>query len=215
MVPDLVPVSQLLCVQRSLPHPFSHWLSVLMGRRRLNVPSDISRWRHEWATCSEGPARLEEGHQDKNFIKSNQDKHNILHVRGTGWGVTSWGVVLLKNPGSPVGPQIYNSNNAKKIQDSINRVTESKRIIPAQSVPIRLCLNATFSNVFCNTRKESLGCVQEKTQQEGAGAGALDLRGACSAWGTQEQHTVPEIPPGRRSQAPYGGAKLRNNRQRS
>lgn len=176
MVPDLVPVSQLLCVQHSLPHPFSHWLSVLMSWRRLNVPSDISRWRHEWATCSEGPARLEEWHQDKNFIKSNQDKHNVLHVRGTGWGVTSWGVVLLKKPWESCRATDIQQQQCQKIQNSIIRVTESKRIIPAQSVPIRLCLNATFSNVFYNTRKESLGCVQEKTQQEGAGAGALDLR---------------------------------------
>lgn len=29
------------------------------------------------------PARLEEWLQDKNFIKFNQDKHNILHAKGT------------------------------------------------------------------------------------------------------------------------------------
>lgn len=32
--------------------------------------------------CSEGP-RLEEWLQDKNFIKFDQDKHNILHMRCT------------------------------------------------------------------------------------------------------------------------------------
>lgn len=36
------------------------------------------------AAAQRDPARLEKWLQDKNFIKFNQDKHNILHVRGTG-----------------------------------------------------------------------------------------------------------------------------------
>lgn len=36
------------------------------------------------AAAQRDPARLEEWLQDRNFIKFNQDKHNILHMRGTG-----------------------------------------------------------------------------------------------------------------------------------
>lgn len=36
------------------------------------------------AAAQGDPARLEEWLQDKNFIKFNQDKYNILHTRGTG-----------------------------------------------------------------------------------------------------------------------------------
>lgn len=35
------------------------------------------------AAAQRDPARLEEWLQDKNFIKFDQDKHNILHMRWT------------------------------------------------------------------------------------------------------------------------------------
>lgn len=174
--------------------------------------------------CSEGPsqARGMTSRQELHKIQPGQTQHPACErdwhpCTRTGWGVTGWGTVLLKKPGSPEGQQIYKNSNAKNTQDYISWVTVSKRIIPVQSMLTRLCLSAAFSNGFPNIRKESLGFVQEKTTTMGRGWSRSTWPGswACSAWGTQEQHTVPKIPPGRGSQAPYGGAKLRNNRQRS
>lgn len=169
------------------------------------MEGEASNMLEDRAAIQRDPTRLEE-QANRNFIKLNQDKCNILHLGGTGISSSQaedWLAaeeVCWRWHGC-LGVQRINTNSSKaSLCANRGKASMSRGMSnPAQSALIRLHLNAASCYGFPNTRNvvQTLGCPLTEDNHYGGGLEHLTWEErpgtlASSAWETQQQGPVVE-----------------------
>lgn len=136
------------------------------------------------AAAQRDPARLEEWLQDKNSIKFNQDKHSILHVRGTGTPAPGQAEVWLagkqscwKNLGV-LGGNRYTTAAVPKICRTLSAGSQWAKGLSLFSQCSPGCASVLLSVMASLIQERNPQDVFRKRQPrwEGAGAGVPNLR---------------------------------------